>query len=355
MRTTPFLLLSLALSLTLACSQDSLPTAGDTAAPQGTPVGDRHAAPPGYTATLLALPAGAVFAAAYSVNDSGIAVGRGFTSMANFFAVVWKSNGAAVVLASLPGQVGSTANDLTSGKTVVGTSFTNTGAAHPVLWIGNTVTRLADLGGSAGATGMNDNGVIAGYAIVGGKYHAVRWDNGVIQDIHPAGYSSSRGRDVNQLGDIVGYVSDGTDSTGYIWSHDGSQHLMGVLPGTTSSDSHGSNTAGMAVGVSTDGNDSTAFTWTLANGIQSAGFGGTRSLAYHANAKGRVVGWSYITGATSGPALTRLGAVLDTLPNSLGGFGRAYDVNACGMIVGMVQGATISTQRAIRWTKPSCD
>lgn len=307
----------------------------------------------GYTAKVLDLPAGALYSAAYSINDSGVTAGRGYTP--KFFAVKWTRDGAAIVLPKIPDQVSSTANDINNAGIIVGSANDNKRHIHPLIWAGDSIIYLPDLGEGGAATGISDSGVINGYVWVGGKMHAARWDNGVVRDINPAGYVTSRARDVNELRDFVGWVFNGTDTMAYTWKADGSQHPLGLFPGTVGSDVHSSNNVGMILGQTTDGTGPEALIWTSPNGFQKAGFGGENSIAYVATDKGRVVGWSS-TAKTAPIALTLLGGVLDSLPNPLGGAGWAYDVNSCGMITGQAQGGRdIKSRRAITWSKPTCD
>ena len=308
-----------------------------------------------YTATIMALPTGAVYSSAYGINDQGFSVGRGWKSNGKQFAVRWSANGSvATVLRQPAGHVSSTANDVNSSGIVVGSWADAAGAWHPVYWTtNNMVVRLPDFGAQAAPTGINDAGLMVGHSVVNGRFHMTTWLNGVISDRHPAGYLWSRARDVAENGDIVGYAANSVlDTLAYIWHADGTSEPMGLLPGGQTSDSHGISANGVAVGASVGpgGNTSTAFYWSKATGIQDAGFG-VNSIAYGSSNPGRIVGWS------SGPrlAFARLGAVLDTLPNPLGVGAKAYDVNTCGTIVGNVEGATLTTQRAVRWTKPGCD
>lgn len=304
-----------------------------------------------YTATILALPAGAVYSSAYGIHNSGFAVGRGWKADGNQFAVRWNPAGTtAVVLQQPSGHISSTANDVNASGVTVG-SYVDHSGWHPVYWtMNNTVVHLPDFGGSAAPTGVNDAGLMVGHAVVNGRFHMVTWLNGVISDRHPAGYQFSRARDVSETGDIVGYAANGLDTMAYIWHADGTSEPMGRLTGGLTSDSHGISNTGVAVGASVGPGTSTAFVWSVVTGIRNAGFG-VNSIAYGSSDKGRIVGWS------SGPrlAFTRRGQVIDTLPNPLGVGAKAYDVNTCGTIVGNVEGATLSTQRAVKWSKPTCD
>ena len=130
--------------------------------------------------------------------------------------------------------------------------------SYPVLWQGGVTHRLPALRGWDRwyrATAMNNREQVIGAAASASGYqddryrHPVLWDNGAIQDLgvlraggdtpdcydpiyHPDGFcSDGTATDINQRGDVVGYVTDTTHFVrAFLWS-DGQIRDLGVLPG----------------------------------------------------------------------------------------------------------------------------
>ncbi|MGH7711954.1 MAG: hypothetical protein ACREOG_11760, partial [Gemmatimonadaceae bacterium] len=248
-----------------------------------------------------------------AVNNSGIAVGFWNPGIGENEAVLWKANGKVTVLAGLPG------------------------------------------GSSDWAFGVNDAGVIVGQS----QNHAVRWIDGVVEDLHPPAYGKSRATDINSAGDIVGWVEYVTgEHRAYLWHADGSQEELGVLPGDLHSEAAAVNDAVTVVGSSGPLlSMSIAFVWTDATGIADAQLGVAKTVGADVAGSGRLVGYHefVLNNQSQSIALTRLGNVLDTLPNPLGILARAHGVNLCGTVVGTVESAMPGSARAVIWSKPSCD
>ena len=93
------------------------------------------------------------------------------------------------------------AADVNDAGQVVGAS-----GGHAFLWQNGVLTDLGTLGGtSAGASAINAFGQIVGSATVAapaGQSHAVRWDNGTITDLTPGQSAGASG--INDSGDIAG-------------------------------------------------------------------------------------------------------------------------------------------------------
>lgn len=138
--------------------------------------------------------------------------------------------GAMYPLGSLSGGT-SAALAINNNDWVVGTSTLTNGSTRAVLWKFNTVTKKAtiqDLGTLGGfnsfATGINNQGVVVGYADTGATYEengirlgiqrAFSWRNGVMYDLGTHNdfydfffvppYPISRGVAINSVGQIIG-------------------------------------------------------------------------------------------------------------------------------------------------------
>lgn len=159
------------------------------------------------------------------------------------------------------------------------------------------VSQIAALANGAAAYGLSpDRTQIAGRLIVAPNTRAFVHANGVTSDLGTSpGFTSSQGRDVNDSGQVVGFLSNSTagfDPTDRAFYRSGNSGLvqMPTLGGAGFTHAYGVNNAGVAVGVS---------------GFQP---------------------FQYTLGTN---ALTQL-----PTPSGGDGFGRAFAINNAGNIVG---------------------
>lgn len=314
-----------------------------------------------WTATLLTLPAGATTSAAADVNDRGIVVGAvTLQGVPGPHAVRWRKGRPKLLTEPEPlGQTSSTvATAINNGGLIVGFWNPGVGENRAVYWKkSGKVTVLTGLQGGASdfALGVNDAGVIVGQS----QNHAVRWVDGVVDDLHPAGYAESRANDINSAGDITGWVEAMTgERRAYLWHADGSEEVLGVLVGDVHSEANAVNDALAVVGNSGDlFSTSRAFLWTEAAGMVDSQLGASETFGRDVGGSGRIVGYREFTANSQfqAVALTKLGTTVDTLPNPVGLIGRAQAVNVCGTVVGTVESSAPSSGRAVVWTQQGCD
>jgi probable HAF family extracellular repeat protein len=74
---------------------------------------------------------------------------------------------------------------------------------------------------------INDQGKIAGHAVVGGTTRAVIYEGASATDIGTLGGSAALANDVNNLGQVVGY-SQTIGAIGHAFLYDGTMHDLGV-------------------------------------------------------------------------------------------------------------------------------
>jgi probable HAF family extracellular repeat protein len=133
-----------------------------------------------------------------------------------------------------------------------------------VLWDVDAHAReLPPLAGDSvsAATALNDRGDVVGISgicdiAVGQRsaIHAVRWQNGVPQDLGNIGGDAwNTPTAVNARGDIVGFanVAPGIDFNphAFLWTAGGGMVDLGALPGDTTSQASGINASGQIVGA----------------------------------------------------------------------------------------------------------
>jgi probable HAF family extracellular repeat protein len=168
-----------------------------------------------------------------------------------------------------------------------------------------TITDLGTLpGGSFSiAEAVNARGEIVGRSdSASSGFHAILWRNGQIIDLSPEGRRnddphwgySSGAYDINDHGQIVGYLLTGEGtSMAALWEN-GIVKELGALPGGTGSGARGINEAGQVVGSgkTAEGREH-AVLWQYGKVIDLGTLpGGEFSMAYRIDKQGRIAGYS---------------------------------------------------------------
>jgi probable HAF family extracellular repeat protein len=220
-----------------------------------------------------------------AINDNGDVLGIG--TIDGVYHTYLYSNGK-VIDTGLTGTMShAPGSGLNNGRTIVGT-FSG-GPAQAFTWSNGVTTILSPLSiGDSGAGAISDAGVVVGTSQVGGvgsDFHATKWVNGKIVDIHPGWSDRATAVAVNEKGDIAGLG----------FAITGGQH--GIL-------------------------------WQGGKIIQLPNLGSGQSQAYDINESSQVVGWATTAGGPDEGVLWTDGKVFRLDDLILGGSGYQLVQNA---------------------------
>ena len=239
------------------------------------------------TATILGLTAGDTNGLALTLNDFGVAAGfsvsyDSFGNSSASHAVLWQ-NGGATVLPALAGDGGgAVARAINDSDLVVGSSSgtallaDQTRVSHAVEWNDGAVSALATLPGelSSTADAVNLAGQIAGTVQFAAGSDAVLWQNGAAQDLGALpGFSWTGALDVNDFGQVVGgawvgdpYGANPGAEHAFLWQNGVFTDLNSLLPANSGwilQEADAINDAGWIVGDGTKNGVSATFLLTV--------------------------------------------------------------------------------------------
>ena len=232
------------------------------------------------------------------------------------------------------------AYDINNRGEIVAMSMIDSGAYPPVTrgYLIDARGRVTDLG--VGPTPfvnvpimLNDAGQVAGTNSLGIGF---RWDRGRLLEIAPSG-SFSVVTDMNERGQVVGYLNRDGHTRAFIWSN-GTTTELGTLGGS-SSEATAINDLGQVVGTSSTANpsDRDAFIWS-AGRMTALGLPGESGRASRINNLGQVIATDRDPSAASLELAYRSylwqHGRLVPLAGLDGGEAQAYDLNEFGVVVG---------------------
>jgi len=270
------------------------------------------------------------------------------------------ANVSVIDLGALPARNTSIGRAINSAGDVVGLSYDINGASRPILWANGTLTDVGTPFGSNAAdlNGINDIGTIIGNSsnLAFGTGSGAFWVNGTWAGFYYPlpGDNSSSVKDINNLGDVVGYSMNTNQAPAVqhavLWPNGapGNPIDIGSLGGALTI-ANAVDDQGRIVGVADSPTGRHAFLWQ--NGVMTdLGTlpGGSTSEATGINASGQVVGYSfYGTPTVTHAVLWQQGTITDlhTLPG--GANSMAYGINDLGQIVGYSEVAGV--YHAVLW------
>lgn len=230
---------------------------------------------------------------ALGVNNAGVAVGYSLDD--EFVAVLWELDGTMVDLNAGPD---SAASDINDSGTIVG----RTGDDAFVRAPSGEVTILGRVyqNGRQGATAVNDDGVVVGYAVQAGQgLVPVVWAppryTGVVLPLRDGGAGAAW--DINDHGDVVGGAGDQGSQSPVLWRAGSFERVELPLGPYARGEATGVNDAGQIVGNMNKGPGGTvAVRWDSpdASPVSLGGLGGGTSFVEDVNEDGDAVGSAYV-------------------------------------------------------------
>ena len=270
-----------------------------------------------------------------ALNEAGDVAGIANYPLDGF---VWSKGGGYEFLPALPGQVNTQANDLNDTGMVAGISGREgiESPAHAVRWVDGVVQELGALeeGGQSEAYGINDSGAVVGQADAGFVTHGFIWteETGMVDVTGDGGFGYAW--DVNESGEVTG----SRGSSAYVWK-DGVFTLLPKAAGFAFSFGNAINDSGQVAGEVTtaDGNAEKFARWTPGVGIKVLGGQGEHNRMFGINNAGTTVGRGVISAGIERGVIYRddigLRNIDDLMTTSEYGISYATDINDAGQIL----------------------
>ena len=225
-------------------------------------------------------------------------------------------------------------------------------ATLSILWGESGITVLDTSGIDSMAWDVNSAESVVGPSPLAYPLHAFLYQNGQVQDIHPAlGQPESVACGINDAGLVVGWAGPIMENRPFLYdSQTGEVTFVDPLPGHTKAYGHAVNVAGHVVGISSTGDNKDEHAFLYADG--QATDRGAATWAQDINASDTIVGSKVFTGAPTSTAY-RLRANDDfedlgftSFPGYTGSHGHA--INDQDVVVGHSYGSTLPTPPPFR-------
>lgn len=258
-------------------------------------------APPIYRITDLGVPDGYHSSAAVDINERGEVLGNLYMTNAGDRPFVWSEEAGMRLWDAFLENPRATLGGINNSSQVAGTLAYHF-SAEAFAWSDESgLRRLSGLmpDSSTVAEGINDTGAVTGGSVVGiAEQHAVVWARGAgVVDLHPPGARHSRGLAINNLGQVAGYLQTEDATQAAVMSADTPATKLACV--VILSDRHCYSTArsindlGQVVGTVSDGRE-WSFIWTRGSGMRDLAAGSAYAdYDVHAeaiNLPGQVVG-----------------------------------------------------------------
>lgn len=285
--------------------------------------------------------------AAYALNNLGQVVGETVNPQDSNTTAFLYTGGHVDLLSSMSGAShGSIAYDINNQGQVVGSKL----IANAFSYKNGNAVDLGELPLSINtiATGVNDNGVIVGWALNPGSlsYTAFKYDSTGISQVLPSRDPIgllSQAEDINNSGQIIGYYSpEGGGAIHAFVSNNGTLTDLGAPQGYKTSFANAINDSGMIVGYATMDVSGIgfgqAFVYETGTFKMLGTLGGTYSEADGINNIGEIVGMASTTDGPMHAFVYQDGVMIDLNsllpPDSGWQLISAADINEKGQIVG---------------------
>jgi len=294
---------------------------------------------------------GGFSSAAWGVNNKGQVAGEADTPQGLRHAFLWDPATQEMIdLGTLPPTTQSAALDLNDQGQVTGISTSDGWPDKAFLWDNGELVDIGQPPSIISAYGINNAGQVVGaFLAAPNEYRAFLWEDGVLTAIPSTlgGPPDSFGRDVNNLGEVVGSAATESAARAFLWEN-GQMTDLGTLGGTNSA-AYAVNDAGQVAGISqrTAADDSYyPFVWENGQMIELPPLYGLANWKpWGINNLGQVVGDPYFL---YDPELGMID-VHDLLPAESGWSDLdVRDINDAGQMVGI--GTHNGKRRAFRMT-----
>ena len=191
---------------------------------------------------------------AVAITDNGD-VGGTFTCFLSPQAATWDVVNGVTPLPFLSGFSQANVSGLTSIKEIVGYQFSTTLDWRAVIWQNGVPSRLPDWPGTtlSFASAINRDDWITGYwgnDIVGPGNAAIIWkpDGSMVNLNDDLAGINSQGLDINDFGQVTGWFGSITSPQAFVWDN-GQVIELPLIPGGSTSKGRGINNLGQVVGI----------------------------------------------------------------------------------------------------------